>query len=217
MKNHLRNFVNLLARAHEDNTYAMHFARRHDFEYSTMPVTAFVYEFFLYNSLYSVDWMRSIAAGQVINHTRGTEKTKQEKFESFLAGLAERNPQALRTFLPITQMTLEGDWTAVNPDPNISLQDGEEFFKTLKALQQTLLALDSFNRTKVRYAFKTIAGCRAFVYKVRNNIFHGTKHLGEIWDGDQRKRIEVYHQFLNCLVSSFFMLTENGGIFGPDN
>jgi hypothetical protein len=51
-------FVRILAEVHRDGTRLIHYARERNSsrERSTMPVTPFVYKFFLYNSLYSVDW-----------------------------------------------------------------------------------------------------------------------------------------------------------------
>ena len=46
------------------------------------------------------------------------------------------------------------------------------------------------------------------MYLVRNNIFHGSKSIGEIYERDQRRRIEVYDIFLKCLVSLFFLAVD---------
>ncbi len=218
MPSNLRNFVNVLANAHRDNGRLFHFARRHgdSQEYSTMPVTPFVYEFFLYSSLYSVDWAQSVSTGQVINlpFPKTDEKTKQAKFEAYLKGLAEKKPEVLtKAFQPLAQNNLQDSWTTVTPDPNISLKDGEEFFKNLQALQNLINQASSFDLAKRRKVFAIIANCRFFIYKVRNNIFHGSKHPDELWDDNQRKRIGVYYQFLHCLISAFFMLTQDGDIF----
>ena len=43
--------------------------------------------------------------------------------------------------------------------------------------------------------FSDVAGCRKFVYKVRNNIFHGSKRIGETWDTDHARRIQLYLDF----------------------
>ena len=53
MTNSLTNFVDILRQAHEDGSRLDHFARHRqsNADHSTMPVTAFIYEFFLYNSV----------------------------------------------------------------------------------------------------------------------------------------------------------------------
>lgn len=127
--------------------------------------------------------------------------------------MAEKNPRPLyEAFAPLSTISLEGNWTAVNPDPHITHEKGEEFFKNLKILQSQVQNIANLEVSKLGKVFAKIEICRLFVYQVRNNIFHGTKNLGEIWDDDQRKRIEIYHLFLNCLVSSFFLSVKANGI-----
>lgn len=40
---------------------------------------------------------------------------------------------------------------------------------------------------------------------MRNNIFHGSKTLGEIFEPNQKRRIEVYDLFLKGITSLFFL------------
>lgn len=40
---------------------------------------------------------------------------------------------------------------------------------------------------------------------MRNNIFHGSKTLGEVYERNQKRRIEVYDLFLKGLTSIFFL------------
>jgi hypothetical protein len=209
----IQNFIEPLNEVHKDSSQLMHYAKKPEDngqELSTMPVTAFVYELFLYNSLYSVDWSKSLRAGKIVNYSiqGGPNETKKQKgFEIFLRRLAEDDPQTFRNaFLPLTQKLLEGDWTNVTPDANISAHDGKNFFNNLQALRDLVQQNENFGTPELDKAFDNIEKCRRFIYKIRNNVFHGTKDLGQIWDQDQKKRIDVYYQFLNCVVSCFFHL-----------
>jgi hypothetical protein len=200
---HLDEFVQMLNAVHEDGLGLQHFARCGAQERSTMPLTAFVYQFMLYNTLYCIDWEASQElASPVQYNSRLCESRKHGRFEGYLRGMAIHFPDILReSFQPLTQVELEGPWAAITEDPRINTSEGEAFFVHLQVLADTIGSnseLD-FDRT-----FQKIAECRKFVYQVRNNIFHGTKTLGHIENGDQKRRIEIYRLFLQCLVSSFF-------------
>jgi hypothetical protein len=55
------NYIDPLHRTHRDNSTLRHFAQDpDDIIRSTMSLTPFVYQFFIYNSLYRVNWHVSI-------------------------------------------------------------------------------------------------------------------------------------------------------------
>ena len=56
--------------------------------------------------------------------------------------------------------------------------------------------------------FSDVAGCRKFVYKVRNNIFMAPSALGETWDTDHARRIQLYLDFSRCLNLLFFLVLD---------
>ena len=47
-----------------------------------------------------------------------------------------------------------------------------------------------------------------FIYKVRNNIFHGTKNTIEMTGSGQRDRLEIYSSFLIATNSLLFKSLE---------
>jgi hypothetical protein len=53
--------------------------------------------------------------------------------------------------------------------------------------------------------FELLEKCTTFINMVRNNIFHGSKTLGDIYEPNQKRRIEVYDLFLKGLTSLFFL------------
>jgi len=58
------NLLDMLHRAHCDNAERAYYAKRYrGASQSTMPATSFVYEFFLYNSLYQYDWEATLEQG----------------------------------------------------------------------------------------------------------------------------------------------------------
>jgi len=174
-----------------------------------MPATSFVYEFFIYNSLYQLDWSESIDPADLVP-TRQRETDQQKRLEDFIRGRCKRSgPSAIlfRAFQPFQMLgDLTADWTRVQPGGRITPEDGVAFFKNIHDLQHMVKqaapggAIEPEERV-----FQLIQDCRRYVYLVRNSIFHGAKTLGQIYERDQRRRIEVYDLFLKCLVSLFFL------------
>lgn len=211
MNESTQEFVRKMYAVHQDSRTLIHFAidSRGRQARSTMPVTAFIYEFFLYNSLYSVNWLESLKQRTVISYPskgKGSlqERPQQEKFELLLKVLAKNDPTLFRQgFTRITKRSLEGGWTKIKPDSKITDKAGDDFFSSFQKLQ-AVLANESFEESALAGVFTNIQVCRSFIYDVRCNIFHGNKRLGELGEDDQRRRVEVYHLFLRCIVDAFF-------------
>ena len=161
-----------------------------------MPVTPFVFEFLLYNSLYQVDWPDSLQTGCVEKHPEYFSESKQQrKLEKFLKPYIKKEPSLLyKAFLPVLDTALEGDWLEVVPDSHnsgISTEKGEYFFCRLRELQTRLLNTDQPENFRVNNSlFELIRECRYYIYQVRNNIFHGSKVLGETYEEKQKERIQ---------------------------
>jgi hypothetical protein len=213
MSSQIAQFILMLSEVHRDSLSLFHFARkpRSNDERSTMPVTAFVYGFFLYNSLYSIDWESTLSSDKITYHPDDkSEGFKQQQFEDFIRKLAEADPAAVRrSFATLGSIGEDASWTEVVPDPSISVVDGSEFFLRLNQLSGFVRGSNEEVASNLGRIFSRIQSCRLFVYQVRNNVFHGTKSLGQIWDKKQLKRIETYQKFLQCLVSCFFELARS--------
>lgn len=209
----LSNLISMLYAVHRDSSRLQHFARdsSDNSERSTMPVTAFVYEYFLYNNLYSIDWNESQGERSVIYHPLDkSESSKQQSLEDYFRPIANENPHLVaNSFKVLIPIPFKGPWRQVNPDPYISIKDGDAFFKALEDLIEFIKLPEGDLKQKMGKVFSRIQSGRLFVYKVRNNIFHGTKSLGEVWDPDQSMRINVYYHFLKGLNRMFFRLWES--------
>ncbi len=221
MTDEIENLLDTLHHAHRDNARQAHYARsRRNEEHSTMPTTSFIYEFFLYNSIYQYDWEKSLASGILTAWPREGEEGKTELFqqnqlEKFIRKKCQENPTIIsRALAPLAELhDLNGNWTNVTPDARITLECGQRFFKKIALLSERVkTAPSNGNLEPTQTLFELINVCRCFIYLVRNNIFHGSKSIGEISEPSQRKRIEVYDIFLKCLVSLFFLAVERSPV-----
>jgi len=210
----ITNYLDTLRQAHRDNARRVYYAMGRDRQRrSTMPVTSFVFEYFIYNSLYQYDWERSIAEADMVPwEDERTEPQQQNGLERFVKSQCKSNPLILmRAFEPLTHIDdLTGEWTEVTPcagTRGITAEDGRGFFRKLKQLRDRVRSRDDLKINKSLFAL--ICDCRYFVNRIRNAVFHGSKSIGETWDAKQRKRIEIYDIFLKCLVSLFFLAVDD--------
>jgi hypothetical protein len=211
--NSIENFLASIHHAHLDNARQVYVAKTigsGQGERGVSPVTNFVFEFFLYNSLYAVDWKSSFAECRLVYHDRAdkiTESKMQNALEKFCRQKCGDGSSKIlvEAFLPLAGLNdLAGAWTHITPDDRLSAKDGSGFFEKITEIGQ-LAANDALGPTK--RTFELISSCRYFAYRVRNYIFHGSKTLGEIYEVDQARRIGVYDLFLRCLNSLFFLAT----------
>ena len=203
--------VAVLHRVHRDNSRRQYYAKEPNGRtMSTMPLTPFIYEFFLFNSLYQVDWVASNEEVGLVFHPENDfgEPKKQRAFISFIKSHAKENPADLyRAFEPLLHIEkTEADWMRVTPDSRISIKDGDQFFRYIREIQSFLeqCKAPSDMPTNKR-TFQILEQCTHFIYLVRNNIFHGSKTLGEVSEPNQKRRIEVYDLFLKGVTSLFFL------------
>jgi len=219
------NLIEVLRQAHLDNGKLYYYGTPDPRKrgHKIMPVTPFVFELFIYNSIYQVDWPASLEARRVVNHPRDaegfTETKQQRELEKFLKPHVREAPALLyEAFLPIRDASLEGDWTPVVPDARISAEEGERFFEGLRSLRDMLLREERPQALRAsNQCFDLIAECRRIVYLVRNNIFHGSKTLGETYEPNQQRRIELYLTFLRCMNKLFFSVCDKIGVETASN
>ena len=204
-------FVESIHRAHLDNAKTVYTASPRN--KSTSPLTNFVFETFLFNSLYSINWIETCERGELVRFDIGKdgprERDKQVALVKFCQQYITKELLNL-AFRPLESLgSLTGKWAEVTPDDRISQELGRSFFKKIEKMAK---AASSHELTpSANQAFKPINKCLYFVYLVRNNIFHGQKKLGEIYDRDQLKRLRVYDLFLRCVNSMFFLAAGKRG------
>jgi hypothetical protein len=214
----IHDFVNALHRSHLDNGRMVYYrakantaSKRGEIE-PVMPATPFIFEYFLFNSIYQHDWEESDQKNELLSLPRNKKKhiilregDQQEKLIEYLKELCIKKPELIeRAFAPFKHLVdLTGAWTKIVPDHNLDEDSGVIFFFSAREMQDMLRSGISVDALPT--FFKHINVCREFVGKVRNNIFHGAKSLAQIWDEDQRRRIELYHLLIQSINSLFFL------------
>ena len=209
MRQSVDSFIEILHKVHCDNSRLQYYAESNGHRISTMPLTPFVYEFFLFNSLYQVDWHKSSDGEELVFHIDDYSESKQQKeLIKYLKAHAKNNPSDFyRAFEPLIYLSkVGGEWTNVTPDARISKEQGKSFFEKIKTLQELIEACGTPGEMPTtKKVFEVIDKGAYYIYLVRNNIFHGSKTLGEIYETNQKRRIEIYEVFLKGITSLFFL------------
>ena len=207
--------IDTLHQIHLDNSRQLYLVKqRRGPSRAIMPATPFIFEFFLYNSIYQVDWENTETNGHKTEFPVGldengrsirlSEGKQQKALEKYLRKKCQHDTTLLqRAFAPLGQLPdLDAPWTRIRTEDPAKTEEGERFFKRITELRNLV---NSGELLPTGSIFDLIGECRYFVYNVRNNIFHGSKSLADLYDDNQGRRIEVYHLFLQSLVSLFFL------------
>ena len=199
--------IHQLRMVHEDNHTLRYFAEYPNATIlSTMYLTPFVHQYFIYNSLYQWNWPISIQDNKFISLTN-REEEQQEAFVNFIRENLHPSAEEInRAFVDIEVFDIIGSWTKIEPDDYITVEEGDKFFADLRNFQEILRKLRiSANSENLPEFYKHINDIRHFLYLVRCNIFHGRKSLADVVESNQNKRIKLYYYFIYGLVTLFFI------------
>lgn len=166
--------------------------------------TFFLYVFFAFNVLYSIDWKSSMEEGVHVK-AKGTEQGKIKRFISFFSSDYRFVNEFYQSFKEILTLREKDETMSILEAMNSIVLDNVRVDKAkandIKARFGRILTEEGF----VDKNLKTIA---TFIYDVRCNIVHGTKSMNHMCDVGQRERIVYYSYFLIALQQMFFMYLE---------
>lgn len=159
--------------------------------------TDFIYSFFAFNSLYNIDWDNSLRGRGTLRGYgyRATEKEKQnfyldfcfsdDKFtdiyKDYCRDYVSRRPNVMESLRLVKQEKYMR--------PNLR----DDFIEACNELIEEGL----FNKEIVTLIME-------FIYKVRNNIFHGAKDLEDMKKIYQQERLKIYASFVIALNQMAF-------------
>ncbi|MCL5796702.1 MAG: hypothetical protein M1579_04280 [Gammaproteobacteria bacterium] len=204
----VKNYIDAMHQAHLDNAAMVYSGHQGIRSQTLMPATPFIFDYFIYNSLYSVDWNACEDHCEMVYFDRSeaiTESKQQLAFEKYISCKTDKSFKIFhKAFEPFSYIDLTGDWTQTLANGRVSKEDGEQFWKRAMALQALL------NESKEKISsndLNLVKQMRFFVYHVRNNIFHGSKQVGIHSDMDNahKKRLQIYDLFIRCLMGWFFL------------
>ena len=210
-----------------ENLYRLHYVtKRYDHiigdkngGWKLFEPSKFVYAYFAFNSFYNYDWDESLKEMQLIPYP-----------ETIVRNDTERKPydsDKFKTFIDFVFSKIEDS-------------DKEHFFKIImgKIDKQTLIdaisritadpIIEEYQRKNFKDEFKRLIETKEiklkelkndivfFIYKVRNNIFHGTKNTIEMTEDCQRQRLNIYSNIIIAINEMLFKVLESKTDFKPE-
>lgn len=181
--------------------------------------THFIYAFFVFNTLYSIDWEQSFEAGditkvpkrEVIDYegkkhmVEERETTKQQKYLDFCTK-DDRFVQLYKRFFIKMILGKQNNDDIHESLSHISpkvikgkAKANKEYIKKFTDIIDELVFEGKIDR-------KRIDKMLDFVYKVRCNVFHGSKTVEDMQEFWQQERLDIYASIviaLNQMVFSY--------------
>ena len=127
------NFISSIYQTHLDNIKSVYKVSPEG-KKPIMPLTNFIFEFFIFNSLYQIDWFDSCENRNIIYHDRESE-SENNQIAKFLKFIRKNNQYGksllIDCFEPLKHISIEGEWTKIVEDERIKIEDGDKFFEKL--------------------------------------------------------------------------------------
>lgn len=166
--------------------------------------THFLYAFFCFNTFYSIDWVRSLTDGRISNFGRSI--TEGEKYQSLLDFCFEnedfcddfRDKFIYIITTELTKNEIFGIIETITRDAhylgNIKREEDIENFKD---------AVHSIFESETLY-IEDVETIISFIYRIRNNIFHGTKTLQDMLIPTHQTKLLFYTYFVLAVNQMLF-------------
>jgi hypothetical protein len=183
------------------------------------PPSRFIYAFFTFNSIYSYNWKESFNTKKTIKWSNTAnvnipEEIKQIK--SYLGCMVDRMQQDIVVFFGnrtkellksynITRPFDDLGKIAVAPNSTTSIKNlAKQFPGQFKRIYEARSSAEEF--------FPAACAVFEFIYKVRCNLFHGSKTTVKLLDSSQQRRLLIYTAILIVGNSLLFEVTERANI-----
>ena len=199
---------------HRDSASLKHAIREYDDQWHQFTPSRFIYTFFTFNTLYTIDWKVSLVKGKIVCYDDEDypRKSEDEKFsdanryhryidfcfrdKAFVKIYSEFFFDFIGQTYSKEEITksLEKITIDVSTSGAIKTQDFIDRFR------------DAWNEILTSKTLKE-EFCRrivTFIYKIRCNIFHGAKTLKELHNPLQKKRIDIYAVFMIAINQMVF-------------
>ena len=220
------NQVSILFTIHRDINSCIHAVRKGNQELVEPFIpTHFIYEFFIFNTIYSINWQNSLKYGNISN-LWGDELDKQKKYLDFIFNNEEfvksYDSKFKKIFFKIDvneikyvkeRVRLDKDHFPKHIKDRGSLKDNNELDNFKKAVDSILDDKQLINKENIQSII-------TLIYRVRCNIFHGVKSIDELNREIERKKLKFYTNILiavNQMVFSYLDFLSNKKCGGDNN
>lgn len=208
-----------------DDLYKLHMAAnnlQHGImkeKWSLFEPSKFVYAFFAFNSFYSIDWEQTVKAKSLVKYdyysdgsTSESKKIRElrkfiyntfvtmSKSENEKVELSYKLAQKFAERISDNASSTIDMLSGIVPDINVSVSMKDRFIRDFEALLNNQLVGKKCN--------DALDDVLYFVYRIRNNIFHGTKTVMDMMDEGQQFRLKIYYSILLAVNELLFEAIE---------
>jgi len=161
--------------------------------------TNFIYSFFVFNYIYNYDWERSFDNNKLYESHEKYESNKIYKMIEYFIRTNEK--KTIQNYIDILKTNLPYKYKkSFNILSNIR-DNTEKSKKFLTAFEEIYEVENDINKyiTKLKKIYY-------FIYKVRCNIFHGSKTEIQMIEHNQKQRMEIYTSLLLSINELFTII-----------
>lgn len=188
---------------HTETAKLQHGIKTYSEGWKTYNPTLFMYAFYFFNTLYSINWEESIKRGKIWHHDDDTHE--RDKFNCLIEFCIKDDEDFSNIFkdkfveiisAELTRSQIFSIINTIKPDKGylgrVTKTKISNFKKSIESL---------FDRKLENDIVQEIIG---FVYLIRNNIFHGTKTLEQMGEGEHQAKLLLYSYFIIAVNQMLF-------------
>ena len=167
--------------------------------------TFFLYVYFTFNTIYSIDWANSLLSGEIEYYKKSIPDNKKiNKLIDICFNTGDDSRRFISSFFPVFEkiMTMNYSKEEINQamelivvdDVNVTEQDKKKAIVSFKKIL-----------TKDGFEAQVLKDISSYIHNVRCNIVHGRKSMNHMKDQKQKERISIYSYFYIAIQHMLFM------------
>lgn len=183
---------------HLEGLYKLHLAsialehavRQERNDWAIFEPSQFVYAFFTFNTLYTINWSQTQQDKRVVEWSQ-----RYQEYEDKIKATLEFCLSTDQGSAYVAKLTEElGPKRPIKPILDKIKRDSQTGKTLIEKFKHPLIrVIDGGDKNLTMSEYESIF---KLIYKVRNNVFHGQKTTLQMLDPDQRERFSIYTKIL---------------------
>jgi hypothetical protein len=170
--------------------------------------TRFVYAFFAFNMIYTIDWQSTILKNRLIYHKNNNDNTAKKQIQQLIQFIYNNNENEFESAL--NKIDPNRELFAIVSSMSFDYNSGRDNIRNTG----NSIAKDFLNASEKFSNNETLDKNDHFdllqmSYAVRNNLFHGEKKAHQMKELGHRNRLFYYANIILATNESFFEIMKN--------
>jgi hypothetical protein len=166
--------------------------------------TRFVYSFFAFNMIYSIDWDKSVNSSRVSYQKSDNNNHSKKQIMSLLQFICKHDKQIFESEL--NKIDINRELYSVVKEMEYDYNSNSDNYerKTGNSIKEDFLTASNKFSSETPLELEDIFDLIQMSYAVRNNLFHGEKKAHQMRENGHRKRLLHYGNIIIAINESFF-------------